>query len=189
MQVNINEDLHKPGLSGFMYLYFKKCKRDFKKSLKYSGLLTLLFLVVFFLSKKCSLSLLNNLLSISLKVSPSLLAFTLAGYAVIMGRGVENLKKVSTNSGLSMYQKLNTTFIAMLMATLICLIVTVVLSFISSSEISSGCIIIDDIANLIAFTVTSFLLSYMLFAIKDLISNLFSMGQFMEVHNKLRHDK
>ena len=169
----------KAGLKGFIIQYFFKCTKEFQKSLINSVLLTIILIIVYIKSDRSDIDLLNNILSISLKVSPSLLAFTLAGYSVIMGKDSKGLKKYKTFSGITMYQQLNATFIAMLLSALICLIVTAVVSFIASANISTENEDVDRVINFSSFSLVSFLLSYTFFAVKDLISNLFSLGQYI----------
>lgn len=169
----------KAGLGAFCSQYFVDCRKEFYKSLILSAILTLILIIVYVVSDLDGYDLLNNLLSISIKVSPPLLAFTLAGYSVIMGKNAKSLRQYKAKSGLTMFQQLNTTFIAMLLSALVSLIITVVLSFIVSAELTTSCKNLADFLNFIAFALVSFFLSYTLFAVKDLISNLFSMGQYI----------
>lgn len=171
--------MKRAGLVGFFFLYLYKCTWEFLKSLIYSVLLTICLIIVFSKSNITSLDLLQNILSISIKVSPPLLAFTLAGYSVIMGKDTKGLKEHKTTSGITMYQQLNATFIAMLLASLISLAITIIISFIAMANISTGSEGLDSKINFCAFIAVSFFLSYTLFAVKDLISNLFSLGQYI----------
>ena len=167
------------GLRGFFFQYFYKCTKEFIKSLIYSMLLTIVLIIVYCRSDSSGIELLNNILSVSLKISPPLLAFTLAGYSVIMGKDSKGLIEHKTSSGITMYQQLNATFVAMLLSALISLTITMTFSFIATANMSTGCEEIDRVINFMAFIFVSFLLSYTLFAVKDLISNLFSLGQYI----------
>lgn len=180
----MDRDLRMAGLKGFRHIYFVRCRKDFIKSLRGTTILTILFIIVYCWSDKSGYTLLNEMLSVSIKVTPPLLGFTLAGYSVILGKSTESLKDIKTRSGLTMFQKLNTTFIAMLLSTLLCLMLSVIFLVISSAEVHSWCYKFDNIMNFVAYSCLSASLSYALFAIKDLISNLFSLGQFMQFKRK-----
>lgn len=176
------DKLQKIGLSGFRYLYFRKCWRDCLKSLMWSLLMTIFSCIAFILSSKTTWDLLLVVLEIDLRITAPILAFTLAGYSVIMGKVPEKLKTIATKSGLSMYQKLNTTFIAMLLATITNLLLSVFTSILMATDINFllpyECM--ASLINKVGLFVITMLLFYMIFTIKDLISNLFSLGQYLQ---------
>lgn len=48
----MNNDLKMVGLKGFRHIYFVRCKTDFLKSMKYTALLTIVFVIVYGISDK-----------------------------------------------------------------------------------------------------------------------------------------
>lgn len=172
----------KVGLSGFCYLYFVICRKDFMKSIKWSLIMCILCCFAYCYSTKNTWDLLRIVLDLSIKIAAPILAFTLAGYSVIMGKATDKLRSIPTKSGLSMYQKLNTTFMSMLLSTMTNLILSVFILIWMSSEVDIvlPCECMVEIVNSIGLFVMTLLLFYMLFTIKDLLSNLFSLGQFIQ---------
>ena len=179
-----------PGLRGFRYLYFVVCKRDFLKSTKSSLLLTVILIAAYILSPKSGYELIKILIDVVLKLCIPLLAFTLAGYSLIMNKNIEILTEEKTKNGLSMYQKLNVIFIAMLLSTAICVITAVIVYIYSYSDIVIiFCPNLIMSINFFVFLVISFQLSYMLLSVKDLLSNLFSYGQYIQKKSDDKNNK
>lgn len=81
-----------------------------------------------------------------------------------------------------MYQKLNTTFMAMLLSTMTNLLLTILIKIWMSSEIdiTLPCNIMVTLVNNFGLFLMTLLLFYMIFTIKDFLSNLFSLGQFIQ---------
>lgn len=177
------DKFRKIGISGFRYLYFVKCWKDFAKSLWWSLCLSSLCCVAYFFSSKTAWDLLEVVIDINLRISAPILAFTLAGYSVIMGKASDKLKNIKTKSGLTMYQKLNTTFMAMLLSTMTTLLLSVIVLIFMASGIGFVLLPCDFwvtfINNAVLFMMT-LLLFYMILTIKDLLSNLFSLGQYIQ---------
>ena len=128
------------------------------------------------------------LVDIGLRVSPPLLGFTLSGYALVVGVNdkamAEKIKSSTTRNGITMYQQLYTTFIAMLGSIFLLLVESVIIYYALNANISIGNPLnkfgmpyIMNFINFMGFVVLAFTLSYALLAIKDLLSNLFSLGQ------------
>lgn len=81
-----------------------------------------------------------------------------------------------------MYQLLYTTFIAMLGSIFLSLLWSIIIHFAIQADLrfaSSSLLFINAgiIINFVIFFLYTFVLSYAIFAIKDLLSNLFSLGQ------------
>lgn len=172
------------GLEGFGYIYFHLCRSQFIKSLKWAGVLTLLIVVCgIFMSSKDSLQLVSIITEIGLKVMPPLLGFTLSSFALVIGFKddalMNKLKKHQTRNGISMYLQLVVTFIAMLGSVFICLLLCVVSHLILSFGIEVGNQIFEytRYGNYACFVLMTFVVFYALFAVKDLLSNLFSLGR------------
>ncbi len=173
--------LQSKGWSGFNFVYFKFCGKQFRHSLRWASCAVVLAFIVSVLSPKPYYDLLVVLTSIGLKVAPPLLGFTLSGYALVIGVNdanvSERLKRYKTKTGITMYQQLYTTFIAMLGSIFLLLVESVILHYALESGIMLSNSIVVGIVNISIFLIYSFTMFYALFAVKDLLSNLFSLGQ------------
>lgn len=89
----------------------------------------------------------------------------------------ERLKNHKTKTGITMYQQLYTTFIAMLGSIFLLLLESVVLHYVLEADISLDFPMIVDVIDFIVFLGYAVTMFYALFAVKDLLSNLFSLGQ------------
>lgn len=181
-------DLGAKGWKGFKYIYFYVCKEQFYRSLKKSCYLLSIILLPTLLSEKTYYEFISILVDIGLRVSPPLLGFTLSGYALVVGVNdkamAEKIKSSTTRNGITMYQQLYTTFIAMLGSIFLLLVESVIIYYALNANISIGNPLnkfgmpyIMNFINFMGFVVLAFTLSYALLAIKDLLSNLFSLGQ------------
>ncbi|MFU2358779.1 MAG: glycosyltransferase [Bacteroidales bacterium] len=173
--------LQSKGWRGFRHIYFLYCKKQFKHSFIWACCAVAFIAVVAFLSNKSYFELLIVLSDIGLKVAPPLLGFTLSGYAMIVGVNdvniAERLKNHKTKTGITMYQQLYTTFIAMLGSIFLLLLESVVLHYVLEADISLDFPMIVDVIDVIVFLGYAVTMFYALFAVKDLLSNLFSLGQ------------
>lgn len=171
--------LESMGWRGFFYVYFKCCKKQLWHSARWSVVATIGISLMIPFSTKTLFEMIVCLTDIGLKVAPPLLGFTLSGYALIVGfkdgNLSERIKLHVTKNGLTMYQQLYTTFVAMLGAIFLLLIESSILYIAIKAELQ--CKISVVIVNSIVFPVYSFSMFYALFAVKDLLSNLFSLGQ------------
>lgn len=174
------------GWRGFLYVYFRICKKQVKHSCLWS--LSLVAIVLLFSSISCKTyyEMLIALSDIGLRITPPLLGFTLSGYALVVGVSDPlvswKLKTAYTNYGITMYQLLYTTFIAMLGSIFLSLLWSIIIHFAIQVDLrfaSSSLFFINAgiIINFVIFFLYTFVLSYAIFAIKDLLSNLFSLGQ------------
>lgn len=172
------------GWKGFIYIYFHLCQKQFLKSLKWSLVLTFIMaLSGATLSAKNSYQLISVVVDLGLKIAPPLLGFTLSSFALVVGFKddalMRKLKDHITERGISMYQQIVVTFIAMLVSVFLCLLLCVVLHIFLSFDIkvSEQTFKYAKYGNFFCFMLQTFMVFYALFAIKDLLSNLFSMGQ------------
>lgn len=191
-KVNKPPTLGSKGWRGFKFVYFHYCRKQFLHSLFWSGFVTVIVFIIANLSSCSFYDSLEILTEIGLKVAPPLLGFTLSGYALIVGVNdatiSERLKAHKAKSGITMYQQLYTTFIAMLASISLLLIESVVLSYVIKAKLSIGCTQVVDIINVTIFVAYVFTLFYALFAVKDLLSNLFSLGQTANNIYQSQHD-
>jgi hypothetical protein len=176
----------KAGLKGFEILYFDLCRKQFLRSLRYSSVFTFLMVIIALISSKEWLHFIKVIINIGLNITPDILGFTIAGYAMIVGlsntNAMNTLKESQTDEGISMFQLLNTTFIAMLLSALLNLLFCIIAKVVIEAEIESPlCTWMIDMFNGISFLVLMMSTFYVVFSIKDLLSNLFSLGQFLQL--------
>lgn len=174
--------LETKGWRGFRHVYFCYCGKQFRHSLGWSSVFVLITIVISYFSTKTFIELLEIMTDMGLKIAPPLLGFTLSGYALVVGVNdvsiSELLKTHKTQSGITMYQQLYTTFIAMLSSIFFLLLESVLLNYVIKSDIVVNVAWnIVDIINLAAFSIYVLTVFYAIFAIKYLLSNLFSLGQ------------
>lgn len=174
--------LQSMGWAGFWHVYLYYCWKEVKHSLEWSLVALAVISTISAFSNSTILDLLGYLTDIGLRVAPPLLGFTLSGYALIVGVNDVTisilLKTHKTKSGIPMYQKLYTTFIAMLFSIFLVLLESVLLNYALKANIEvnfSSWLIIT--INVFVFSFYTFTLFYAIFAVKDLLSNLFSLGQ------------
>lgn len=177
---------YKAGLLGFEILYFDFCRDQFKRSLKYTSIFTLLSFIIILVSKHGFFYFIKVVTDIGLNVTPDILGFTIAGYAMIVGLSNTNamniLKGSVLDSGISMFQQLNTTFIAMLLSALLNLILCVIAKIVTAAEIKVPlCSWLIESFNGLSYLILVISTFYVVFSIKDLLSNLFSLGQFLQL--------
>ncbi len=170
------------GWRGFRYVYFRYCGKQFRHSLIWSSVFVLITIAISYFSPKTFVELLEIMTDMGLKIAPPLLGFTLSGYALVVGVNdasiSELLKTHKTQSGIPMYQQLYTTFIAMLSSIFFLLLESVLLNYVIKADVVLNVAWdILDIINSLAFLIYTLTLFYAIFAIKDLLSNLFSLGQ------------
>ena len=174
------------GLERFRHIYFHLCRKQFVRSLKWSVFSTLLIVLFgIFLSSKNGFQLIAIVTEVGLKITPPLLGFTLSSFALVIG-----LKGHITRCGISMYLQLVVTFIAMLGSVFLCLLLCVFSKIILSFEIKVNEDIFQYVqyANYIFFIIITFMVFYALFAIKDLLSNLFSLGKSSNNLHQVEND-
>lgn len=170
------------GWRGFRHVYFHYCGKQFRHSLIWSSVFVIIAIVISYFSTKTFIELLEIMIDMGLKITPPLLGFTLSGYALVVGLNdasiSELLKTHKTQSGIPMYQQLYTTFIAMLSSIFFLLLESVMLNYVIKADVVLNVAWdILDIINFLVFLIYTFTLFYAIFAIKDLLSNLFSLGQ------------
>lgn len=184
------------GLERFRHIYFHLCRKQFIRSLKWSVFSTLpIVLFGIFLSSKNGFQLIAIVTEVGLKITPPLLGFTLSSFALVIGFKddtlMRKLKGHITRCGISMYLQLVVTFIAMLGSVFLCLLLCVFSKIILSFEIKVNEDIFQYVqyANYIFFIIITFMVFYALFAIKDLLSNLFSLGKSSNNLHQVENDK
>lgn len=118
-------------------------------------------------------------------VIPNVLGFILTGYAVIISvtetKYLKIMVKRTQGEKISLYQIVNSTFAFVLLSLSVTLIVGIIINIIVNAKL----VAIDLFANclcrinILCLFVLIFLLLYSLFAILDVIINIFDFGQFI----------
>ncbi len=135
--------------------------------------------------------LINAVTTISLTIAPTVLGFTLAGYALMMGMsGSKVMQPIMDGEKPTLFQKLNSTFAIVLGAsfitTLCGVFVKIGMSFISYLSAFN-----DNLKICIkAFTLFMlvFLLIYTILSIKHITINIFNFGQFAQTYHDAHPD-
>lgn len=135
-----------------------------------------------------SLKYIDRVSNIIIQVIPSILGFILTGYVLFMGLSsseyIEKLKAAKGNRGFSFFQELNATFAFVLFTLFVSLLVGIIASLLIKSE----AVYIRPISLESAETINKaflfgilFLLFYSTLAIKDIVMNIFSFGQLVQI--------
>jgi len=118
-------------------------------------------------------------------VIPNVLGFILTGYAVIISvtesKYLKIMVKTLPNKNITLYQTVNSTFAFVLMV----LCATFIFGFLSNFILKANLEIVDCLSNclykinLSILFLLIFLFLYSIFAIKDVVFNIFNFGQFI----------
>lgn len=135
--------------------------------------------------------LIDAVATLSLTIAPTVLGFTLAGYALMMGMsGSKVMQPILDGEKPTLFQKLNSTFAIVLGAsfitTLVCVFIKIGMSFVGHL----GALNYNLKICIKAFTLFSlvFLLIYTIFSIKDITINIFNFGQFAQTYHDVHPD-
>ena len=136
--------------------------------------------------------LIDAVTTISLTIAPTVLGFTLAGYALMMGMSGSKVMQpiMDGEEKPTLFQKLNSTFAIVLGAsfitTLVCVFIKIGISFVGHLSVLNYNLKIC----IKAFTLLTlvFLLIYTIFSIKDITINIFNFGQFAQTYHDSHAD-
>lgn len=178
---NINYH-HKLSLNGIKAIVFAR-KEKYSSTLIWSIVISIvlcsLLLVVNHFN---TYALIQRITSLAITIFPSLLGFSLGGYALIIGfSNTDLIKETSDEKEYSVYQILSAFFAF----TLIFQLGAVFISFIFSLFIDNGgllfdnqlCIVLSHAINIICSLLLLFISIYTLLLSKFIIYNLFTLGQ------------
>lgn len=191
MRVNFFKNLKKidymqPGWSTVCYIYSVE---NLKKSIRIPLWLSIIVLIISLVySDNSSICYIGYVSDIILMVVPSILGFTLSGYALMMGlsnsefiKGLARYKENGKNY--SMFQSLNATFAVVLFISFVTTIVGICANLILKINIIVAIPnIICQIYNWFCYFVLVFLLFYAINSIKDIVINIFNFGQYVQVY-------
>lgn len=154
--------------------------------LKSAVLLPLLFALISyplcFFSNSSIYQIIRSLTDVALNFIPGLIGFLLSGYAIIIGFSsnevVSLMSKKTPEKKVSLYEIQNAVFAISLLSLLIALILLIFIKIIATFKLNliENVIIIDTINYFVLFVVI-FLLYFTIFAVKDMIINVFNFGQ------------
>ena len=132
----------------------------------------------------------RTLMSLSLTIAPTVMGFTLAGYALIISQSNSQYMQAVMNDDdtVSMFQKLNATFAVVLgmsfLTTLAAAIIKIVMEYSSLYVQLKDCPLICGKA--LVTCVLAFLLLYTVMAVMDITINIFNYGQFVQAYHDNR---
>lgn len=181
-----------PGWAGVWRCY---TRHNLLKSVLLPAILALAVMATCLATSVPLSSVIRTLLSLSLTVAPTVMGFTLAGYALIISQSNSQYMQAVMNDddSVSMFQKLNATFAVVLgmsfFTTLVAVIIKIVLEYSSLYMQLNDCLLVCGKA-LVTFVLT-FLLLYTVIAVMDITINIFNYGQFVQAYhdNRTPEDK
>lgn len=176
-----------PGWAGVRRCY---TWHNFRKSVLLPAVLALAVTVTCLATSVPFSSVARTLLSLSLTVAPTVMGFTLAGYALIISQSNSQYMQAVMNNddSVSMFQKLNATFAVVLgmsfSTTLVAVMIKIVMEYSSLYAQLKAPLLICGKA-LVTF-VLAFLLLYTVMAVMDITINIFNYGQFVQAYHDNR---
>ena len=152
---------------------------------------TLVVLPVFIFSTQTSLFFISEITNLIITIIPNVLGFLLGGYALLMGFSgsniVETMSKSKDNKP-TLYQKQNTVFAVALFALFIGLVAGLIVELILKAQIIVPLPYADYLPieqfNYGILSLLCYILFYAVFAIKDMVINVFNFGQL--IHLKIK---
>ncbi len=170
------------GLSGLFSIYPRK---NLWKSMRYPLLIDTGLLSLFIILKGDIYTQIRFLTETIMAVVPNILGFILTGYTVIVSvtesKYLKLMVKPLPNKKVTLYQIVNSTF-AMVLLTLC---TTLLVGFVANYMVKANLTILDsltrytNILNALSLFVLLFFFLYAVFAIKDVVINVFNFGQFI----------
>lgn len=177
-----------PGWSAVFQCY---TLHNLRRSVVWPLIITLLVVLCSMASTESPTILIDAVATLSLTIAPTVLGFTLAGYALMMGMsGSKVMQPILDGEKPTLFQKLNSTFAIVLGAsfitTLVCVFIKIGMSFVGYL----GALNYNLKICIKAFTLFSlvFLLIYTIFSIKDITINIFNFGQFAQTYHDVHPD-
>lgn len=170
------------------------CKKLWASS-KWPLLCTLMILPVFIFSTRTSLFFIAEITSLIISIIPNVLGFLLGGYALLMGFSGSNIVETMSKSKddkPTLYQKQNTVFAMALFALFLGLVTGVIVELVLKAEIVIPLPYADYLPieqfNYVILCLLCYMLFYAVFAIKDMVINVFNFGQLvhLKIKNKIR---
>lgn len=175
---------------GFSGIWKNYPFKNLIKSLKYPSIISLSLFILQLFSKKNVDDQILNLSELIITIIPNVLGFILTGYALIIGlTGTDTIIKMSKDKEAnksSLFQIVNSTFAFVLIA-LTCI---AIFGFVINYIVKADLFILNfpnwmaDYTNYLIFFLLALSIVYTLFAIKDIVLNVFNFGQFVHSINK-----
>lgn len=149
--------------------------------------------VLFVLSDKSAFEMIGYVSDKIISIYPSVVGFVLTGYALMIGLSDTQLVKAMCqnhkgSSKPSMFQVVNATFVVILLSLLSTLLAGFVSNWLIALNISLCYMteVLKKFVNHTALLLLLFLVYYSLFALFDVIINIFNFGQFANVFESKR---
>lgn len=181
-----DSELFNPGWSSVWAIY---SRNNLLRSIWLPGILGLISLTTCLFSDKLSIELIEYISNIITSVGPSILGFTLSGYALMMGlsnsefiQGLIRYKEQGKKY--SLFQSLNSTFAIVLGSMFVTTIIGVLAGLISKAQIEPLPFFepISEAYNWFCLFIMVFLLFYTINSIKDIVINIFNFGQYVQIY-------
>lgn len=163
---------------------------NFIKASKYPALLSVVSFAICVLSKNTPVSFISLIADLILNISPVVIGFLLSGYALIIGfssnevmkfmSNKPNAKDEDNNSNATLYQKQNVVFAIAIICILFGLLFAVITSIVLKSEVNFlPNNLSTTLFNNIIVLILLFIVYFSIFAIKDMVINVFNFGQLI----------
>lgn len=179
-----NELISEPGWDGVWAIY-SAC--NFRRSVILPITLSTLALIASIYSGKTAVIFIKYISNAILLIAPAVLGFTLSGYALMMGLSNSNFiqrlaRYKEDGKNYSMFQSLNATFAVVLLMAFITTITGIGVELLLNASIEFPSQFVDycEIYNWACLYFIMFLLFYTINAIKDVVINIFSFGQYVQ---------
>jgi len=177
------------GTKGLICLY---PKRNYWKSLRWPLLISLILTTYVAFSEENFIIIISFLSDRILSSVPTILGFILTGYALIIGlTGTDTVQKMSKKNdddSISLFQKVNSTFAFVLISLVFIGLIGFIVLFIVKLKLTTD--LPEDIIcffNIITIWFLVLCMSYALFAIKDIVINVFNFGQYVHSLNFIKN--
>ena len=170
--------------------------KSWRKSCVWPLVYTMTLLPIFYFSDESALFFIDEITTQVITIVPNILGFLLGGYALLMGFSSDNIIKImskSNNNKATLYQKQNAVFAIALFALFVGLIISLFVSLILKAKIRipySYCQYFPiEMFNYVVLTLLCFILFYSIFAIKDMVINVFNFGQLVHYTINIKKKK
>lgn len=142
-----------------------------------SGLITVWVLTGF----SDTFEILNNILNLSLEILPVILSLLIASYAIVLtiywSDYGKKIRKIEV--GKKLLSNLNSGFAAILMIMILGLLVCIVVQVVIWADLNTNSYLVAQAVNSIALFFILFILCFSVYSLKDIIANIFNLGETM----------
>lgn len=159
---------------------------------KYPLLISIIVMLICLFSKGIDIQLIEGASDLIISIIPSLLGFVLSGYAILIGFGnITIIAKKQKDDKPTLYQKISAVFAVGLIMQVLLLGFTFFVKLVIKQDIVNpiGGVFIYYATNYFTFFSLVFGLFYVTYMIKDLVVNVFNIGQIQNIEVNKFADK